>query len=256
MEFNLWSPYKYITALTSTREGGVSRGAYAKLNLAYHVGDNQDDVATNRQLLLDELQLSSRRIITTYQSHSDVIKKVTLTDGGRGAESFESGIAADALYTYDNRLALAIFHADCVPVFLFDKVKKWVAIIHAGMAGSLKGITEKSIAHLIKMEGSHPENIFAYLGPSLTFAHNPIEEKTMTSILALNPDFHYAIKKSDGIYYLDVPLLNYGQLRKSGVPAANITNSGIDTYSDPDRYFSFARETTTGRHLSIIFLNR
>ena len=256
MEFNVWSPFKYITALTTTRDGGVSKGAYAKLNLAYHVGDIQSDVATNRQLLLDELQLPARRLITTYQSHSDIIKKVTLSDGGRGADSFESGIVADALYTYDTRLALAVFHADCVPVFLFDKVKKWVAIIHAGMAGSLKGITQKSIEHLIKTEDSNPKNIFAYLGPSLTFAHNPIEEKTMTSILALNPGYHYAIKKSDGVFYLDVPLLNYGQLRKSGVPAANITNSGIDTYSQPQRYFSFARDNTTGRHLSIIFLNR
>jgi len=256
MEFNVWSPYKYITALTTTRDGGVSKGAYGKFNLAYHVGDNNIDVASNRQLLLDELQLPARRLITTYQSHSDIIKKVTLADGGRGADSFESGIAADALYTYDSRLALAIFHADCVPVFLFDKVKKWVAIIHAGMAGSLKGITQKSIDYLVKTEGSDPKNIFAYIGPSLTFAHNPIEEKTMTSILSLNPDMHYAIKKSDGIFYLDVPLLNYGQLRKSGVPAANITNSGIDTFSHPQRYFSFARDNTTGRHLSIIFLNR
>jgi hypothetical protein len=256
MEYNSWNAYKYITAITTKRNGGFSKGPFAKANFAFHVGDSQNDVTANRQALLRDLGLHEKQLITTYQSHSDIIKKVAHADGGGGAFSFESGIPADALYTYDKHLALAIFHADCVPVFLFDKVKKLVAIIHAGMAGSLKAITEKAINHLVKHEGSRPQDIFAYSGPSLTFAYNPIDETTKTAILSLNPDFHYAIKKSDGIFYLDVPLLNYGQLRKAGIPSSNITMSGIDTFSHPDEYFSATREKQTGRHLSIIMRNR
>lgn len=256
MEFNSWTPYKYITALTTKRKGGLSKGPFRELNLAFHVGDKYNDVLANRKLLLDALKLDQNHLVTTFQSHSDVIKKVTLHDAGAGATSFESGVAADALYTYEKHLALAIFHADCVPVFLFDKVKKWVAIVHAGMTGTLKSITKKSVAHLIENEGSNPEDIHAYLGPALAFDQNPIDEKMMHAILAMNPDFHYAIKKSEGVYYLDVPLLNFGQLRDIGIPSNNITASGIDTFSNKDDYFSYAREKVTGRHLSLILLNR
>ncbi len=256
MEYHEWQPYKYIRALTTLRGGGVSLSPFDSNNMAYHVNDHYDHVITNRISLLRDLHLDDQCLVCVHQTHSDIIKKVTRLDGGAGAHDFESGIPADALYTYDVNLALAIFHADCVPVFLFDKVKKWVAIIHAGMTGSLKRISEKSINHLIKVEGSHPDNIFAYLGPALTFAFNPIEEQTAMSILALNPDFNYAIKKSDGTYYLDVPLLNFGQLRKAGIPASNITLSGIDTYTQPDNYYSYARDKKTGRHLSLIYLTR
>ena len=256
MEFNIWSPFKYIQAITTTRDGGISKGVYGKFNLAYQVGEDHETVTANRVALLKQLRLEPNRMILTHQSHSDIIKRVGVQQGGAGFTSFESGIEADALYTYDTRLALGIFHADCVPVFLFDKTKKWVAIIHAGMAGSLKRITEKSLQHLIKVEGSNPSDIYAYLGPSLTFAFNPIEAATMTAILALNPDFYYAIKKSDDIFYLECPLLHYEKHRKAGVPAINITNSGSDTFSQPDKYYSAARDKITGRHLSIIIRNR
>jgi len=256
MEFNRWNTYGYVTAITPKRHYGQSKAPYDGLNFAYHVGDEKADVTANRLQLLKQLQLSPNRIVFAYQSHSDIIKKVTLKDGGTGFESYESGIAADALYTYDTRLALGIFHADCVPVFLFDKVKKWVAIIHAGTPGSLNRITEKSVRHLIEREGSNPKDIRAYIGPALTFAFHPIAEAERDAILAQNPDFFYALKRSDGINFLDVPLLNVGQLRHMGVPSANITASGIDTYSNPNEYFSYARDKKTGRHMSLIIRER
>lgn len=213
-------------------------------------------VKHNRETVLKELGLTKEQIVFAYQSHSDIVRLVTLSSGGAGYDSFESGIACDALYTYDAGLALAVFHADCAPVFLYDEVRKWVAVIHAGTQGTLNRITEKTVRHLIEAEGSDPRHIHAYIGPALTFAFHPITEAEKENILKANPDFNYGIKRSDGIYYLDVPLLNYGQLRALGVPSTNIEASGIDTYSNPNEYFSFARDKKTGRHLSIIIKNR
>lgn len=256
MEYNLWPTPKYLTAVTTTRQGGCSKPPYDSMNLAYHVGDDPSAVAKNRATLLTSLGLTPKRLVIAQQSHSDVIKKVTRADGGAGYESFESGIAADALYTYDTHLALAVFHADCVPVFLYDRAKKWVAIIHAGVPGTLKRITEKAANHLINHEGSRLEDIQAYIGPALSFAHAELDEQTKNEILSANPDFHYGIKKSDGRYYFDAALLNFGQLRKAGVPAENIVLSGLDTYEDSNRFYSAARDRITGRQMSIIVRNR
>ncbi len=256
MEYNIWPTPKYLTAVTTTRVEGLSKAPYASMNLAYHVGDDPQAVAKNRDALLADLGLTPARLVITHQSHSDVMKKVTRADGGAGFHSFESGIPADALYTYDTGLALAIFHADCVPVFLYDRVKKWVAIIHAGVPGTLKRITEKAVNHLIHNEGSRPGDIRAYIGPSLSFGHAEIDEETKNVILSSNPECHYGIKKSDGRYYFDAALLNFGQLRKAGVPAANIVLSGIDTYADANRFFSATRDRITGRQMSLIIRRR
>ena len=256
MDFTRWHKFKEITAVTTKRYLGHSKAPYDGANLAFHVGDDPIAVKHNREALLKDLGLTKDHIVLTYQSHSDIVKRVTLSDGGAGYDSFESGIAADALYTYDTGVALAVFHADCAPVFLYDEVKKWVAVIHAGTPGTLNRITEKTVRHLINTEGSDPKNIYAYIGPALTFAFHPIAETEKESVLKANPDFNYGVKRSDGLYYLDVPLLNYGQLRALGIPSINIEASGIDTYSNPNEYFSFARDKKTGRHLSIIIKNR
>lgn len=256
MEYHIYPTPKYITALTTTRKGGFSQSPYETMNLAYHVGDDPSAVAQNRNAFLSGLGLTSNQIVITHQSHSDVIKKVTRADGGAGFASFENGIDGDALYTYETHLALAIFHADCVPVFLYDRVKKWVAIIHAGVPGTLKRITEKAVSHLIHNEGSQPQDIRVLIGPSLSFAHAEIDEETKNEILSTYPEFHYGLKKSDGHYHLDAALLNFGQLRKAGIPAANITLSGLDTFEDSARFYSTARDRVTGRQMSIIIKNR
>ncbi|MGB5441800.1 MAG: laccase domain-containing protein, partial [Gammaproteobacteria bacterium] len=52
-----WPAPPRVRAFTTTRTGGVSRGAYASMNLADHVGDEPLAVAQNRQRLQQQLQL-------------------------------------------------------------------------------------------------------------------------------------------------------------------------------------------------------
>ncbi|MGB5834943.1 MAG: laccase domain-containing protein, partial [Thiohalocapsa sp.] len=52
-----WDAPTNIRALTSTRLGGTSLGAFASLNLGDHVGDDPARVAANRALLRDALRL-------------------------------------------------------------------------------------------------------------------------------------------------------------------------------------------------------
>lgn len=255
MKTNAWALFQdKLIALTTTRDGGISPAPYRSLNLAFHSKDESKNVVENRQRLLAHIHLPKERLILTHQSHSDIIAKVTLKDLGKGADRFESGIPADALYTYEKNLAIGIFHADCVPVFLYDPTKSLVAIVHAGTEGTLKKITEKSVLYLIKHEGVQPKNLHAYLGPALDFAHHPIEEKAKQNILSLDERFALGIKLIAGQHYLDVPLLNILQLTGQGIPFTQIENSNIDTYSNPESYYSYRKEAVTGRHISLIAL--
>lgn len=254
----VYNEYKNITAITSTREGGKSNEGYSSLNLAYQVGDDPLIVAENRELFFDnpQVKINAKNSVFVHQSHSDITYKVTKKDVGKGFSSFESGIPADALYTKDQGIALAIYHADCVPIFIYVPNHNIVGIIHAGEKGSVNNITSKFVHTLINDEKVKPHKIFAHIGPSLTFAHRLITKERAHELARMGGDIQKAVKGTLPLYFLDLPLLNTLQLRSMGVPLDNITFSEECTYENNDRYFSYAKEKVTGRNISFIRLDK
>ena len=243
-----------LFAGTTTRHGGTSIPPFDALNMAFHTGDKRESVQKNRELFSKTIKVDLNRMIFSNQSHSTVIKRVTYKDAGSGVNAYEDGVTADALYTTESNLLIGIFHADCVPVFIFHPKLPLIAIIHAGTIGSLKGITNLAIKQLVKEIKIHPGELIAHLGPSLDFAHHPISESKSIELLRSNPDYGAIIKKIGGTSYLDIPLLNYLQLVDAGLTPKNIHVSNLDTYSNPKDYFSFDRDEKTGRHVSFIYL--
>ena len=243
-----------LNAGTTTRHGGTSHPPFASLNMAFHTGDNVEDVRKNRQIFSNIIQIDLNKMVFTNQSHSTVLKKVTSKDAGKGSYNYEEGVVADALYTTESNLLLGVFHADCVPVFIYHPTLPLVAIIHAGTIGSLNMITRHVISQLAKETNIQPFEFIAHLGPSIDFAHHPITEERKDALLKANKDHGAIIKKIGGSYFLDIPLLNYLQLVDAGLQPKNIHVSNLDTFSNPIDYFSFDRDQKTGRHVSFIYL--
>jgi polyphenol oxidase len=243
-----------LLAGTTKRQGGVSKAPYDSLNMAFHTGDDLASVQKNRQIFSKTIQVDLDKMIFTNQSHSTILKKVTAKDVGKGSYNYEDGVVADALYTTESNILLGIFHADCVPVFIYHPSLPLIAVIHAGTIGSLKGITKLSIDQLVKENNIHPDELIAHLGPSLDFAHHPISDARTIELLTANLDHGAIIKKIGGTSYLDIPLLNYLQLVDAGLKPNHIHVSNLDTFSNPKDYFSFDRDQKTGRHTSFVYL--
>jgi YfiH family protein len=243
-----------LLAGTTKRQGGTSKPPFDSFNMAFHTGDKMESVHTNRQLFSKLIQVDLNKMTFTNQSHSTVLKKVTSKDGGKGSYSYDEGVVADALYTMESNLLLGIFHADCVPVFIYHPSLPLIAIIHAGTIGSLKGITKVAIDQLVKETNIQPSDLIAHLGPSLDFAHHPISDARSIELLTLNPNHGAVIKKIGGTFYLDVPLLNYLQLVDAGLKPNHILVSNLDTFSNPSDYFSYDRDQKTGRNVSFVYL--
>ncbi len=55
---------------------------------------------------------------------------------------------ADAFITNEPGLPIAIRTADCVPVFIYDPVKRVIALAHAGWKGTHKHIAAKTVKTL------------------------------------------------------------------------------------------------------------
>lgn len=248
-----WDKVPGVIAITTTRKNGYSSFPYNSFNLAYQVGDNYESVKLNRKKLCKDLNIEEESLITTYQSHSYVIVKVDETFKSCGKDSFESGVKADALYTTSKGIALGVFHADCVPVFVSSKDGSLVGIIHAGEKGTFKEIVLKSILTIIKNEKINPEDLLIHIGPSCTFSHNIVNMGGKEIVEKYKEKYLFAFKATNGVTFMDLPLINYLQAREAGIPSNNISIFDGCTYENEDLFFSYKRDKITGRHLSIIF---
>ena len=215
-------------------------------NMAYQVSKDEDEVMNNRLNIFHDHHINPHRVVFVHQSHSDVIQKVATKEAGMGYDSFESGVEADALYTKEKNLALAIFHADCVPVLFYDPTIPLVGIIHCGYKGALKHVVSKTLGKVIKDEHLNPSNIQVYIGPyrhkeSFLLDMKSFEEVTM-AYLPLNNDWH-----------LDLSMAVRFDLGFLYIPQENVHDLNIDTFTNKD-CFSAYKKTPVGRMSTFILL--
>ncbi|HEY6789537.1 MAG TPA: laccase domain-containing protein, partial [Trebonia sp.] len=106
-----------LDAVVTTRNGGVSQGPYASLNLGFHVGDDDKAVLENRRRAAAALGADLGDMVFCNQSHGRAVAVVTATDRGRGTLSLADAIdSTDALVTTEPGVALVVMVADCVPI--------------------------------------------------------------------------------------------------------------------------------------------
>ncbi len=136
IRWNAAGPYEVVF---STREGGVSEGPYASLNLGRLTGDDVDRVDENRRRLCAELGGELDRLALNRQIHSALVHRAA--PGRRG----EPG---DGLWTDEPDVPILAFTADCLPIALVrsNGEPPAVAVVHAGWRGLLGGVVANGVA--------------------------------------------------------------------------------------------------------------
>ena len=92
---------------------------------------------------------------------------MTAEDRGTGIMRDVPYTDIDGLVTDVPGLALTIFTSDCVPVYLYDPVRKAIGVCHAGWRGTVGGISAKTAELMKDTYGCDPANIHAVIGPSI-----------------------------------------------------------------------------------------
>jgi YfiH family protein len=157
-----------LDVLVTTRNGGVSAGPYASLNLGLHVDDQAADVLENRKRAAAAVGADLGDMVFCNQAHGREVHVVTAADRGRGSLSQEDAIArTDALVTVDPGIALVVMVADCVPIVLYDPVAHVLACVHAGWRGTVARVSEAAVAAMCAL-GASPENVIAGFGPAIS----------------------------------------------------------------------------------------
>ncbi|WP_350607088.1 peptidoglycan editing factor PgeF [Pseudoalteromonas sp. MER144-MNA-CIBAN-0113] len=234
-----WQPIQGVGTLSTTRDGGVSKPPFDSLNLGLHVGDNSQDVLTNRAHVNSYIPNPA---VWLNQVHSaDVI----LVD-----EAFDANhiLTGDALYTQLRNQPLAIMTADCLPILLTSSDGQEVAAIHAGWRGLVQGIINNTVS-CFKHE---PANLHAWLGPAIGANQFQVGQEVVELFTANNPLMHSAFKAQNNEKYLaDIYLIATILLNQQGV--INISGGEYCTVSQANLFFSYRRDGQTGRMASLIW---
>jgi len=151
----------------STRLGGVSQGACAGLNLGYNRGDAPASVRENFRRFCCAIGADYSGLVKTRQVHRDHVQPVTAADRGMDLIS-PAPWECDGLITDVPGLCLTVFSADCVPVLLYDPVRRCIAAVHSGWRGTAMAIAARAAEQMIRDYGCRPERILAAIGPSIS----------------------------------------------------------------------------------------
>ena len=225
-------------ALFTGRAGGVSTGEHSGLNLARHVGDDVRSVDRNRDLLAAEV---AAPVVFVDQIHSSDVHVLPPT----GTPPL---VAADALVTDRRDVALAIMVADCLPVLLSDPVSGTIAAAHAGRAGLLGGVLERTVEEMTRL-GTRPADLTASIGPSICGAcyevPAPMREEAAQRVPAARA------MTSWGTPALDLRAGAAEILAAAGVPRSALDADHPCTLED-ERFYSYRRSARTGRFAGVI----
>jgi len=232
------------------RRGGVSKGLVGGLNVGTGSKDDPDAIAENRRRAIETV-LPGAELATVYQVHSaDAVYVDAPWPHGQRPK-------ADAMVTDKPGLLLGILTADCAPVLFADVEAGVVGAAHAGWRGALAGVTDSTVEAMEKI-GARRERIVAAVGPCIAQPSYEVDEGFRRRLLeadAANACFF--IDGPAGKPHFDLEGYVAARLRTAGI--GHVETIGLDTYADPDRFFSFRRATHRGepdygRQISLVAL--
>ena len=231
------------------REGGVSTGIHAGLNVGLGSDDDRAAILENRRRAITAV-LPGAALATVHQVHSPHAVAAPVADDARPE--------ADALVTDRPGLLIGILTADCVPVLLSDSRAGVVGAAHAGWKGALGGVTDSTLAQMIAL-GAHVDHIVAAIGPCIARASYEVDEGFLRRFLDADPENErfFSDGRRPAHHQFDIEAYVAARLAAAGI--ARIEMLGLDTYADDQRFFSFRRATHRGepgygRQISLIGL--
>ena len=219
------------------RSGGVSQGLCSGLNVGWGSNDEREAISENRRRAVEAVAPGAA-LATLHQVHS--------ADALYVAAPYpdDSRPKADAMVADRPGLALGILTADCAPVLLADREAGVIAAAHAGWKGALGGVIEATVAEM-ERRGAARSRIAAAVGPCIARRSYEVDEAFLRRFAEADPEHErfFALGR-EGHHQFDLEGFVLSRLAAAGL--SRIEALGEDTYSQPDRFFSYRRATHRG----------
>lgn len=209
---------------------------YGGFNLALHVGDNQQQVMTNREFLAQQLGCTPYWL---NQIHSSTV--ASLPQNGQEPE-------ADASISSQAKVACAILSADCLPVLFANQAGTCVGAAHAGWRGLASGVMENCLQAM----NCAPQQIIAWLGPAIGQCCFEVGEEVRAAFIEQNQQNQQAFIPGVQLGKWQADLYQLARLRLNASGVSQIYGGDLCSKCD-SRFYSYRRQPNTGRFASLIW---
>jgi YfiH family protein len=143
--------------------------------VAFGQGPRRDGRPSDTRLQAVARDFGLQRIVGLRQVHGCRVVDRTDRIDGTGA------VEADGHVTREDRLGLAVWTADCLPVLLVSP--SWIGAVHAGWRGAAAGILPTVVRELDR-RGTSPSEVEAYVGPAIGPCHYPVGDEVRNGLAA------------------------------------------------------------------------
>ncbi len=237
-----WPAPPNVRALMTTRNGGISTGLCATMNVAGNNADDPSRVEHNKQLLRSIIDVEPRWLSQVHGTDVAVID----------APASAGPVVADAAIATTRGVAAAVRVADCLPVLFCDRGGTRVAAAHAGWRGLAAGVLERTVEAMQVA----PSEIVVWMGPAIGSQAFEVGDDVRDAFIARDPASSAAFApypRRSGKWLADLFALATQRLRSAGVES--IHGGGECTVSNPARYFSYRRDKSPGRMAALVWLD-
>jgi YfiH family protein len=238
------------------RAGGVSAGIFAGLNIALGSADDRASVLENRARAVTAV-MPGAMLARVYQVHSADVVNATDAISRASLHVEDNPPRADALVCDRPGILLGVSTADCAPVLFADSKNGIIGAAHSGWKGAIGGVNEATIAAMENL-GADRDNIVCAIGPCIAQKSYEVDTAFFRRFAEADPanERFFGDGKPDHFQF-DLEGYVAAQLAASGIK--KIECLGQDTYSQPDRFFSYRRschrgEPSYGAQFSVIGL--
>jgi len=199
-----------------------------------HEHDSKTD---NRKAIVKSLNFDPNKLAYPKQVHSS--KVISINKPGIIEET-------DGVISINKEIVLSIKVADCVPLFLGDKVSGHFGLVHSGWRGTANNISRRAVKRM-KEVGSNVKNIKAMIGPAINQCCFEVGPEVSDQF-----DNSFSIAGKGDRQMLDLKSVIKHQLIDSGVKSENIIIDDDCTSCREDLYYSYRRDgKKSGRMIAI-----
>lgn len=159
----------------------------------------------------------------------------------------------DGAVTGTPGVILTTGHADCLPIYLYDPVKKAIGLAHAGWKGILTNIAQALVQSITENFASDPGDMKALIGPGIGLCCFQVGTDVKEAFCSAYPwAEEFTVKETNEKFRLDLKGISKRQLELSGM--SDIEISPHCTKCREDLFFSYRRNQESGRMLAYIYL--
>ena len=215
--------------------------------------DNWKNQTVRRPVIEKHLSTKFDKVVYARETHSGNIC-VIRDNNSEGQllhtdETYSIGEPGgfDSIVTPLKNVFLAVWTADCIPVYLYDPVKQVIAMTHNGWRGICCNIATNTIRIMETEFDSKAENILVAFGPGICGKCYEVGDELYELFdKYFSSDVVSTIFNKKGEkYLLDLKKAVSEELLNAGIIAENIHDTGICSYEDKN-YASYRRDGRSG----------